>query len=252
MTLLITIEAIAIGVLALLVVGLLRSHAEILRALHDLGAGEAAEPIAPARQPGMPPAAARASAIGPATDIVGTTVRGGSAKVGVQGVDHATLLAFLSSGCRACAVFWDEFAANDVPLPGTNVRPVIVTKGAAEESRSQVERLAPPGVSTIMSSPAWQDYSVPATPYFVLVDGPSGSVVGEGTAGTWPHVVSLLSQAMADAGVTGNGGGGTRRGELLERSASRIDRDLAAAGIHPGHPSLYPDRDVPDGAEGSR
>ena len=37
MVALITLLAVAVGLLSLLVVGLLRSHAEILRALHDLG-----------------------------------------------------------------------------------------------------------------------------------------------------------------------------------------------------------------------
>ena len=37
MTAVVMIEAVVIGLLSLLVVGLLRSHAEILRALHDLG-----------------------------------------------------------------------------------------------------------------------------------------------------------------------------------------------------------------------
>src|ERR1700761_1533483 len=52
-------EAVAIALLALLVAGLLRSHAEILRSLHELGAG---------RQPeqwptDMPPAARTAKVV---------------------------------------------------------------------------------------------------------------------------------------------------------------------------------------------
>jgi len=39
LAILVTVEAVAIGLLGLLVAGLLRSHAEVLRALHDLGAG---------------------------------------------------------------------------------------------------------------------------------------------------------------------------------------------------------------------
>ena len=39
MTALIVVEAAAIVLLGVLVVGLLKSHAEILRQLHDLGAG---------------------------------------------------------------------------------------------------------------------------------------------------------------------------------------------------------------------
>ena len=40
MTVLVVLEGFVILVLSVLVVGLLRSHAEILRSLHDLGAGE--------------------------------------------------------------------------------------------------------------------------------------------------------------------------------------------------------------------
>ncbi|MGH9063549.1 MAG: hypothetical protein ACRD0L_06195, partial [Acidimicrobiales bacterium] len=39
MVVLVVVEALAIGLLGVLVAGLLRSHAEILRALHRLGAG---------------------------------------------------------------------------------------------------------------------------------------------------------------------------------------------------------------------
>ena len=39
MSALVTLLAIAVGLLGVLVVGLLRSHAEVLRRLHELGAG---------------------------------------------------------------------------------------------------------------------------------------------------------------------------------------------------------------------
>lgn len=39
MTAVVVVEGVVIAVLALLVVGLLRSHAEILKRLHDLGVG---------------------------------------------------------------------------------------------------------------------------------------------------------------------------------------------------------------------
>ena len=81
-----------------------------------------------------------------------------------------------------------------------------------------------------MSTDAWLEYKVPQTPYFVYVDGPTGRIVGEGSAGTWDQVVSLWSQALADAG------GGE----------ARADKELQQAGIRPGHRSLYPTRDHPD------
>jgi len=82
-------------------------------------------------------------------------------------------------------------------------------------------------VTVVMSSHAYEEYGVPGAPYFVLVDG---SVRGEGVATTWAALQSLLADALADAHE--NGGGGTR--------AERIEARLAAAGIEPGDPSLYP------------
>ena len=49
-----------------------------------------------------------------------------------------------------------------------------------------------------MSTEAWHDYNVPGAPYFILVDGPRGAVVGEGTATTWERVQNLIGQAVVD------------------------------------------------------
>lgn len=236
MTTLVIIESIAIGLLAVLVAGLLRSHAEILRRLHDLGAGlddgsssRLARPVAP----GV--AEPRIAADGPAVDVTGELPSEGAATIAVTGVEHFTLLAFLSSGCATCAGFWEDFQNRNLDLPGSNTRLVIVTKGRDAESPAAVMHLAPPHHATIMSSEAWDDYRVPVSPYFILVDGMSGEVVGEGAATTWRQVDSLLRQAMADAGVV------DRRGRLNGREReARADAALAAAGIEPGDPSLYP------------
>jgi hypothetical protein len=239
MTVLITIQLLVTALLAVLVVGLLRSHAEILRALHDLGVGDPDGHDHGSGASGLHPGPLprRRQATGPATDIVGVTARGSAATLAVKGVDHATILAFLSSGCLACHTFWEEFNGGDISLPG-DTRLAVVTKGPADESESRIRELASAKVQTIMSSEAWLAYEVPATPYFVLVDGPSGNVVGEGAANTWPHVMSLLQQAMADAGIAAERARIARPG--ADQQLSRIDRDLTAAGIHPGHPSLYP------------
>jgi hypothetical protein len=97
-----------------------------------------------------------------------------------------------------------------------------------------------------MSSEAWDAYDVPVAPFFVLVDGRSGAVLGEGAAGTWEQVTSMLEQALDDAGLL-DGSGGTRGGASVKfRSDAireeRADRDLMAAGIRPGDPTLYPQR----------
>ncbi len=230
MTALVVIEAVAIGVLALLVVGLLRSHAEILRALHSLGIGE--EDLMGEVLPEDPVPAGRGT---PAHDVVGTTPDGGAVKAAVVGTGRATLLAFLSSGCAGCERLWSQPSAAELDLPGDGSRVVVVTKGVDAESPAAVARLAPPGVQVVMSSEAFADYQVPATPYFVLVDGGTGRVAGEGSAGSWRQVSNLVRRAAGDAAVA------SRRRRHLAR-VQDTDEELAAAGIEPGDPNLYPGR----------
>jgi hypothetical protein len=224
---LVVAEGIAVALLAVLVAGLLRSHAEILRALHDLGAS-----LDPDQRPPGPvdvdlqvrPGVTRPRGVTtPAYDVSGATPDGDAVALGLVGAPEPTLLAFLSSGCATCASFWSALAADAVP---GGARVVIVAKDAAEESPSRLRELAPASVPVVLSTQAWEDYAVPASPYFVLVDGPAGRVVGEGSATTWPQVADLIRQADDDAGS-----GGTRE--------ARDDADLLAAGIGPGHPSLY-------------
>lgn len=247
MTALVVIEGVAILLLGLLVFGLLQSHAEILRRLHDLDAGDhgghshhgqEAE-ITLKTKPGV--ATPRPDAT-PAFDIIGTTAEGDARKVGVVGTGHTTLLAFLSTGCLSCKNFWDAFNDPDLVLPGTDTRLVIVTKGLDNESPSAIRKLAPAGVTTIASSSAWSDYDVTLSPYFILVDGPSGTNLGEGAAATWGQIDNLLRQSMLDSGVEVAESKRHTSPAGQERS-DRADAELAAAGITSGHPSLYPGAD---------
>jgi hypothetical protein len=171
------------------------------------------------------------------------TPDGNGKAIGVVGADHSTLVAFLSSGCGTCGDFWRAFASGEAAsLPGRDTRLVIVTKGPEEESVSAVRGLAPPAHATVMSSQAFVDYAVPVSPYFILVDGPSSRVVGEGAAASWSQVANLLEQAAADAGLATDGAARRaprpRAGDVRE---ARADVDLLSAGITPGHPSLYPE-----------
>lgn len=237
MSVLVTIEAVVIALLALLVAGLLRSHAEILRALHDLGAGISPDAdSAPTTRP-RPGGVAPRSTGAPASDVVGTTPAGDSIAIGVVGSGQGTLLAFLSSGCVTCAGFWEAFAdVERLSVPG-QARLVVVTAGPEQESQSRVAELAPPDLPVVMSTEAWEAYGVPVAPYFVYVDGNAHRVVGEGAAGTWDHVADLMGQALADSGL---GDRGSRRRRVpTGDAASRVDADLLSAGLHPGHPSLY-------------
>lgn len=236
MTALVVVEAVAIGLLGLLVAGLLRSHAEILRQLHALGAGREGEG-APA------PATAVDVPMGPtpgsrAHDVAGATPWGDAVAVGVTGVPHDTLLAFLSSGCLTCSGFWEALGrpGDELGLP-PHTRVVAVTKGPGEESESALREVVPRQLTVVMSTQAWLDYEVPGSPYFVHVDGARGRVAGEGTAASWDQVASLVARATEDRMVVR-----TRNGERQAevRREARIDQELLAAGIRPGDPQLYP------------
>jgi hypothetical protein len=218
--------ALIVLVLGVLVAGLLRSHAEILKALHELGAGleldRAADGPVPVTIDGVVPPRAAGSAA-PET-LVGTTLDGESVAFSLQG--GATLLAFLSSGCTTCQAFWSAFRSGTPAVPAGG-RLLVVVRDLDEESESELRARRPATVPVVVSSTGWDALDVPGSPYFVLVQ--DGRVVGEGSGASWSQVTTLLGQASADARLRGNG-------------AIREARDnsvLEAAGIEPGHPSLY-------------
>lgn len=234
-------EGVAIALLALVVAGLLRSHGEVLRTLHRIGAGvdpdrrvaavdvgpPAGEPVASARQP-----------VTPAPAVVGVTLDDEAVSWPVATTGGDTLLAFLSSGCETCLPFWRAFAA-PVDVPG-GAELLIVTGGPERESETLLRQLAPPDVPLVMSSEAWDAYSVPGSPHFVYVDGESGLVVGEGSAPSWPQAVSLLERASGDR-RTARRRAHPARAHVDNDAPDRVDAELRAAGITPGHPSLYAD-----------
>jgi hypothetical protein len=254
MAVLVVLLGVVIALLGLLVAGLLRSHAEILRALHELGVD-----LDPARSDDVEtPVASPSVRAGSTTtvrsgdvpsrpsrravDVAGSTPDGGALSIAVTGRDDLTLLAFLTTGCGSCHFFWDSFAAPDLEMPG-EARLVIVTKGANAEQPGMVRKLAPSSVPVVMSSDAWDGYDVPVAPFFVLVDGGSGAVIGEGAANTWEHVDALMRNALDDAGLL-DGKGRRKRGASPKARADvmreeRVDRDLLAAGVAPGDPRLY-------------
>jgi len=237
MTAVLIIEGIAIILLAVLVVGLLRSNADVLRALHELGAGEPGSEGAQRRRHRHQAPAREGSS----PDISGSSLSGSVVHLGISGAPHPTLLAFLSTGCSACIGLWEGLRTGVGQIGAEDTRLVVVTKGPEAESESRLRELAAEGVTLVQSTDAWTDYEVPVSPYFVLVDGPSGAVIGEGSAGSWGQVSSLMSQAIADAT--------TVRRDRLENGEFRSDAELRKAGIMPGDPSLYPEG-PPRGGEG--
>lgn len=224
MTAIVLIEAIVILLLLILMAGLLKSHAEILRQLNRLGVGEdvLGGNVSPAlKGAGMEKA--------PTTQLSGVDPHG-SPRVVTLGHGHgATLIAFLSSGCASCQVFWEKLSG-DYELPTPDTRVVIVTKGAGSESPSRISELAPEGIPLVMSDDTWDVFRVPLTPYFLLVDSDS-RVLGEGSGTTWDHLLSLFRRSAADAEHPAG----------LDTEARRrfSDERLTGSGIEPGDSALY-------------
>jgi hypothetical protein len=230
-TALVVALAVAVLLLAVLVAGLLRSHAEILKALHELGAGleldRADGPVDVAIEGVRTPR--RSGAASSVDAVSGQTLDGEAVALSLTtGTD--TLLAFLSSGCTTCGAFWEAFAEQSVDVPG-DARLVVLTRSLDEESASALAKRAPRHVPLVASSSAWEAFGVPGSPYFVYVDG-TGRVVGEGSAATWPAVATLMGQAHADDAHRQS----VKKGRLSREG--RDDAALAAAGIRRGDPSL--------------
>ncbi len=227
MVAIVSVETLLLVVLVVLVAGLLRSHAEILRRLGP--ASDAEPPVGP------PPSRARGEGDRAAPAVSGPTPAGEQITLAFDGAGSTpTLLAFLTSGCSTCARFWDTLAEPRLPPA---VQTVIVTRGPDRESPAKLRALAPNGIPVVMSSQAWADYRAPGAPYFVLVDG---VVLGEGVATTWQALASLVSDAIADEAAADRDRPGPPPGGPGVRRAADVDERLAAAGIGPGHPSLYP------------
>jgi hypothetical protein len=200
LTVLVSVETVMLALLALLLVGLLRSHAELLRRLPEPrddpatpnpSAGGASAPDLPDHLPGPRGGAGR-----PVVDIVGATLDG--AQLSISPTTTDTLVAFLSSGCLTCKTFWEGLRAEHrEPLP-RGVRLVVVVKDREAESPSRLRDLAPPDIPVVMSSQAWADYDVAMSPYFLFVGAASGTVRSEGSASSWPQVQSLLRDSIED------------------------------------------------------
>jgi hypothetical protein len=253
------VVTVVVILLAVLVAGLLRSHADILHALHDLGAGvgdptggtvhdhathdHAAQPVPVPLHMGPPLPGERNASSAP--DLVGVSPEGDAVAIGVTGVDRLTLLAFLSSGCVTCAEFWaslqDPVSSGFPP----DLRVVAVTKGPEFEIPSEVARRAGGRIAVVMSTESWGDYEVPGSPFFVLIDGRAGRRIGEGVANRADQIADLVRRAWDEERSPGQSGSTSRAAAVgldgKEREA-RNDQELQGVGILPGDPSLYPER----------
>ncbi len=159
MVALVAAETVLLVLLLVLVAGLLRSHAEILRRLGAPVDGGA--DVAGGRAVGMPapPAGPPGSREVRAAPIAGATPEGDAVSLDFRGTAGApTLLAFLSSGCSSCRVFWEALGERRVDA---GVQTVIVTRSPDRESHARLRALGPAEVPVVMSSQAWKDYRVP-------------------------------------------------------------------------------------------
>ena len=234
MTVVTIVIAILLVVALVYIVALLRSHADILRRLAALEEGAATGHPAMPPQPDVP----RGTDVVAAASIAGTTLGGDSVTLAFGPGSPVTLLAFLTSGCASCAPLWEGL--RHAPARGSLAeRVVVITHDAMRESPTRLERLAParpsaaPGAEVVMSSAAWSDYAVPASPHFVLTDG-AGGILGRGSALSWEQLETMVADARADARRVGD------PARTTAQRAERSERALASAGITPGHPSLFP------------
>lgn len=247
MTAVVAILGVVVALLTVVVVSLLRSHADILRALHDAGVrmDDHGKPGAGALRPlgrSQVPEEGTALAAVAALDLTGTSPRGDALSISLTSTPR-TLLAFLSSGCLTCRELWATIDDEGQPgLRSLGARLVVVGKSPSEESPAALLDLEPTSAPTILSSEAWVHYGVPVSPYFVLVDGRERRVIGEGAGRSWAQVVRLLEQSLADTGGEATPEGAIdRRSFLTGRDRERrADRALLEAGIRPGDPSLRP------------
>lgn len=231
-TVLLVLALALVALLAVFVLALLRSHAEIIARLTTLE-----------RQGSLPQQARfEQQPVGQgrelrAPGIVGQTLAGDAVKLDLGEGSPTTLLAFLSSGCVACEPLWRDLHEGVAAPAGARV--LLLAKDLAEESPARLAELAPSRPELVLSTQAWRDYAVPASPHFVLVDGGSGTIAGRGSARSWEQIAEIVEQALADAELDR-----TRARSTSER-AERAEQALAVAGIGPGHPSLYPSRRAP-------
>jgi hypothetical protein len=254
MTAVVGVLSAVVVVLGVMVVGLLRSHAEILRRLHRLDGGDEHGRGAAATEVPVSLRATTSDSRRPAIDIAGAGLTDDVVVINVAGARHRTLLAFLSSTCGTCGAFWHAFRHGEhVTLPA-DVRLVVVARSEPNDDRVALRELAAPDIVVVLSEEAWNDYAVQGSPYFVLVD-PIDGVIGEGTGLEFVQLRRLLAQATGDAAFLGGGEPGpapqpqpqpSGRVSGGRNDSLRIDQELLAAGLRPNDPALYPPDEAPE------
>jgi len=195
--LLVAAETVVLVLLTAVVIGLLRSYAEILRRLPEEERDATSHRSARKDSEPQPREGVVIPAHLPGPREGDTPVLDG-AQIVLSPARTNTLIAFLSSGCLPCREFWDGLQpGRREPLP-FDTRLVLVVKGPELESPARLRELAPADVPLVMSSDAWGDYGVAMSPYFLFVSETTGTVRSEGSASSWEQVRSLLRDAIED------------------------------------------------------
>ena len=224
--------AVVTVLMGIIVVGLLRSHAEILKRLDSLGAGLGNGHEHESQISLTPPSEARLSL----PDITGVNPDGEPVVASPNLGSDPTLLAFLSTSCSSCSPFWDKLDASSRYFHDYRHRVLIVTRGSEEESPTRAQSLRRGQADVIMSSQAWDDYEVPGAPYFVLIGPGNGGIAGEGSAATFDSLEQFLADSVNDSRWDRDRVNKQRTDSLGEK---RVDEDLKRAGLGPDDPRLY-------------
>ena len=195
MAILVGVETVLLVLLGILVLGLLRSHAEILR-VQSASSETAARREAVAE-------AARTNGNLPerAIDIVGVNLDLEASVVELSNPPNNVLLAFLTSGCLACEDFWRLLARGGgrLDLPGGG-DVIVVAKNRTDDSLSRLRKLASAETRVVLSTEAWKAYDASAAPYFVHVAA-GGRVLGGGVSERWEQLRATLEGALEDVAI---------------------------------------------------
>jgi hypothetical protein len=242
---------LVVSALTVFVLGLLRSHAELLRRLGEL---ESQTLEAPQERPvpvdarplpdgvvARPAEVERASVV--AIRGIDADLQPFELRIPEAGTAYV-LLSFLSTTCLTCLDIWRDIIetgaeASQVEGGRDSATVLIVLKGREEENLGKVRALTPDTpVPVVLSADAWTDLSVPGSPYFALIEADGHTVVGAGSAQSWEQLKSLASDAMLELSVVADMAAGTLPSNGYRSIIEREDEDLRRGGVFPGDPSL--------------
>jgi len=129
-----------------------------------------------------------------ASDLSGTRPDGSTVEIGLDSLDRATLLVFLTTRCDGCETFWRGLADRSDPLLETLVT-IVAVKASDAADIDEVRALAEPLTATevVLGDRAWSDYRVTGYPFLVLVDPSTRTVLAETVGFGWSDVAATVA-----------------------------------------------------------